>query len=143
MTAHNRFFLPAGIVTLLVVLLALIGWLAFHFFGLVAQQVIPIEPKVLVSTSGVERIMQPAPVSQEEILFPEQQTESESGQARNQQPEPVARHAQVPTHTPLVCAGYGPDIRNRDAWPQPLRFTTSISPTRVVITIQPPLEENP
>ena len=141
MSARKRIFMPVLIVTLLILLLGLIGWLAFRFFGMVAQRAMPLEPYYAITTDGVQRVSARIPTTRHDILLSDGtlQAEVDPGTGRVlDQPSQTSG-----TLAPAVCTGYERAIRERAAWPNPLTHVSAIQPDRVVVHIQPPLEDSP
>jgi len=137
MTASGkRFLLPAIIISVLVFLLVLIGWLAYLFFDGLARRTVPVEPFFGVSTSVVQHAS-PPPRTHTRIVLPPAGTPSTGEISVPPLPE-MRLDAVAP---PAACVNYEETITQRPAWHNPLEYTASIRPDRVRILVHTPPAE--
>lgn len=132
MTTTKRKLLYALVTLLFVVVLLLIGWLARVLFGL---RVVPpaTDPAPVASVKHQQAGSGPLSETVINIDTPPERTTGQPGQ------DGVVHGASnaigTAGHIPSICEGYGPQIRSRQAFPNPLTHETVVSATRAVVTL--------
>jgi len=139
MATGKRFILPSIVIVGLVLVLLLIGWLAFSFFDALARKAAPAEPYFAITTAAVQRARMRIPETRDHITL-----------AEEARPDaiPVRAPIAVPPDdgaTPAACIHYGETITSRPAWHNPIEYSAVLSPNRVRVTVIPPptVEEEP
>lgn len=122
-------FIYLILIFLIMLVIAVIGGLLMVLFNMTfPAPAASAAPPVARQTNSVEYV---APVSETII---EAKVPKPAPQKRPElEPEPE------PTEpiTPIICEGYGPQIKSRDAFKYPATYTASVSPTRVHFTVFP------
>jgi len=133
MAATIRKLLYALVVLLFVLIIALIGWLAHVLIAFEASSppgaapapVVAVkyaQPKTGPSSERLINIDAPPDLPTEMRGLDEVTFEGASGMGSV-------------GHIPCICEGYGPLIRNREAFVNPLTHETVVSATRAVVTL--------
>lgn len=136
MTATKRRLLYSLVALLFLLVLALVGWLAHLLF---AFRVVP-PPPVRAPVASV-RHRDPGEGAFSETLInvddPDEPAEDKTTQEEDASGKSAAGGASGPI--PCICEGYGPQIRSREAYSNPVVHQTVVSATRaaVTLTVQP------
>lgn len=135
MTAINRKLLYALVVLLFLLVIALIGWLVSVLFSF------RIEPPTTAPAPVVtvkHQHSQEGPLSETVIDI---EALPEPAAAEVAPVDAIAEVADVighAGHIPAICEGYGPQLRGREAFFNPLTHETVVSATRAVVTLTLP-----
>jgi hypothetical protein len=128
MTTRKRKLLYALIALLFLMLLAVISWLVYLILSFriepppVEEQVMP--PARLHSAT-------PGPVSEVLIRIAEEPAAEQIAKKTGTGAAAEATHGKIPS----ICEAYGPQIRGRAAYPNPLTHQSVFFPTRVTVTL--------
>jgi hypothetical protein len=132
MTATKRKLLYSLVVLLFLLVILLIGWLA-HV--LLAARVVP--PPTGHAPVASVRQRQPGEGAFSETVInvesPAEPVDERPAQGEALSGADAASGSSGPI--PCICEGYGPQIRSRDAYPNPLTHQTVFSATRAVVTL--------
>jgi len=135
MTATKRKLLYGLVVLLFLLIIMLIGWLAYSLFAL---RIAPPQSVPAASIPLQHQQSGAGPFSETLINIeglPETATGT-AGQTDAATDEPDA--TATAGHIPCICEGYGPEITSRAAHENPLAHQTVFSATRAIVTLTLP-----
>jgi hypothetical protein len=128
MTTKKRKLLYALIALLFLLLLAVISWLVYLILSFRIEP-----PAVVEQVTPPARLhtATPGPVSEVLIRIAEEPAAEETAKKAG----PVAAAEAPQGRIPSICEAYGPQIRGRAAYNNPLTHQSVFSPTRVTVTL--------
>lgn len=128
MTTRKRKLLYALIALLFLLLLAVISWLVYLILSFRIEP-----PAVVEQVTPPARLhtATPGPVSEVIIHVADEPVVDETGKKTG----PVAAVEAPQGKIPSICEAYGPQIRGRDAYDNPLIHQSVFSPTRVTVIL--------
>lgn len=135
MTQQKRKLFYALVILLFLFVITLIGWLAHVLFAL---RVVPpsTAPAPVAAVKPQQAGEGPFSETVINVDAPSDLVTGKTGQDDEASDETIIT---VPAgHIPFVCEGYGPSIRGREAFPNPLTHETVVSATRAVVTLTLP-----
>lgn len=131
MTATKRKLIYSLVVLLFLLVIVLIGWLAHVFF---AFRVVP--PPGAAPVVSVRQRQPEEGAFSETVINVGAPAEPEDERPMQGDKAPVTSTTGGPSGPiPCICEGYGPQIRSREASPNPLTHQTVFSATRAVVTL--------
>ena len=133
MAATIRKLLYALVVLLFVLIIALIGWLAHVLISYEAMSPPEAAPAPVVAVRHSQPQAGPSSETLINIDAPPDLPADKRGQ--DQLISEEAGGIGSSGHIPCICEGYGPLIRNRETFVNPLTHETVVSATRAVVTL--------
>lgn len=136
MTAIKRRLIYSLVALLFLLVLALVGWLAYLLFTL---RVVPPSPEPAPVAAVRQRDPGEGAFSETVIHVETPATPADEASGQDEEVPAGADAGGPPGPIPCVCEGYGPQIRGREAYPNPVTHQTAVSAARatVTLTIQP------
>lgn len=118
------------LVLLIFLVVAIIGGLAAVLFNMTSSLPVTAPPSTtLLKTNVIEKI---TPVSETYIVVKPEKIEKPK----------ETRPTKMATVVPMICAGYGPQIKQRAAYDHPVTYSAQVQPNHVQFTLYPTKEPN-
>lgn len=130
MTHKRRKLIYFLVAFLFMLILCVIGWLAYVLFSMQNQG--PNHPQTAQLPLSKKTLQTPSPVNEVVITLPadEQPTGGNEPNTTQELLLPITA-----ARIPAVCEGYGPQIRARPAYVNPITQSSVLTPTRATVTL--------
>ncbi len=132
MTATKSRLLYSLVALLFLLVLALVGWLAHVLFAL---RVVPPPPEPVPAVSVRQRQPGEGAFSETVITLESPAEPADERPVQGDEAPGTAAAGGPSGLIPCICEGYGPQIRSRETYSNPVTHQTVVSATRAVVTL--------